>query len=232
MTLICGICPQEDGLGSPPLIDNDSYVVVVFGHTGVGVSSLINLIAGCPVSDSHADVKTCTRNVKGYPVPLFNKRFYLFEVPGFGGDLKDAAIIKLIQNLEKNHAIDLFIYCFRKKRDTLMPNALKQLRDGIPSAKGVPLIGVVTELEKIGVCGEDMEDWWTVPSEEGGDTNGERLEAILGLTFDAHACVTTLPPKDVDLLEGLRKRRMYSEEVVKSIVVDLCTNPKRTHERT
>ncbi|KAF9232589.1 hypothetical protein BU15DRAFT_67342 [Melanogaster broomeanus] len=206
--------PPRESTGQQP------YVVVVFGQTGVGVSSLVNLIAGTPLSAFHPDTKTCTSKSKRHEfnLPGYDTQVCLYEVPGFGGGVRDSTLLKEICRLEKERPIDLFMYCLRKKSSTVLPNIVQQIRADVP---GRTMIAVVTELEKFE---GDMEAWWNTSLEE-GKTNGKTLESK-GMMFDAHVCVTTLPPKDTALVEALRKRRDHSEEVVRRLIVDKC---RRAH---
>ncbi|KAF9234441.1 hypothetical protein BU15DRAFT_65684 [Melanogaster broomeanus] len=151
-------------------------------------------------------------------VPRREPTVCLYEVPGFGGRVRDSTLLEEIRRLEKERPIDIFMYCLRKKSSTVLPNIVQQIRADVP---GRTMIAVVTELEKFE---GDMEAWWNTSLEE-GKTNGKTLESK-GMVFDAHVCVTTLSPKDTDLVEALRKRRDHSEEVVRRLIVEKC---RRTH---
>ncbi|KAF8840570.1 hypothetical protein BDN67DRAFT_968409 [Paxillus ammoniavirescens] len=221
-------CPSHDGTGPPsqPLTGREPYVVVIFGHTGVGVSSLVNLIAGIPVSDYHPDSQTCTNKSKRHLVTLpgSEKQFCLFEVPGFRGNPN--IFLNEIRRLEREEVIDLFIYCLRKQKSTVIPHVVRSITEDITGGE-VPIAAVVTELEKFE--GSSMEEWWTTSLEK-GKTNGNTLESMHnGMVFNAHACVTTLPRKDTDLVKSLRKRRDDSEEVVWRLIKEQCAGSKRTH---
>ncbi|KIJ14631.1 hypothetical protein PAXINDRAFT_155947 [Paxillus involutus ATCC 200175] len=137
------------------------------------------------------------------------KQFCLFEVPGFRGNPN--IFLNEIRRLEREEVIDLFIYCLRKQKSTVIPHVVRSITEDITGGE-VPIAAVVTELEKFE--GSSMEEWWTTSLEK-GKTNGNTLESMHGgMVFDAHACVTTLPRKDTALAESLRKRREHSEEVV------------------
>ncbi|KAI9569785.1 hypothetical protein HD554DRAFT_2087397 [Boletus coccyginus] len=210
------------------------YVVVIFGHTGVGVSSLTNLIGGHPISNDHPNARTCTRTKpKAYPpitFPRSDKQFCLYEVPGFCGQSPDAAILEAIREIDHKEGIDLFIYCLRKLKNTVLPGIVRHIRESA-AGPGVPMIAVVTELERFEAEG-GMEDWWDAPL-GGGNTNGKLIEQMCfgGVdAFEAHACVTTLPPRDVDLVDKLRKRREISEERIRRLIVEHCAEDKRPGE--
>ncbi|KAH7887158.1 hypothetical protein F5I97DRAFT_1110515 [Phlebopus sp. FC_14] len=218
MTFLCGFRSK-----SPR---KDAYVIALFGQTGVGVSSLVNLIVGHPVATYSVDTKPCTLSVTDHDVSWDNKQFRLYEVPGFGGHFSDTDIIDSIQSLEEKVGIDLLVYCLRKKRETLMPENLKKIRAKMPA--GIPIVAVVTELERYK---GDMASWWTIPSEGGKVANGKTLEDM-GMTFADHACVTTLPPEDVAQNTTFRERRSHSENVVKNLVAKHCGGSKRRPRTT
>ena len=94
------------------------------------------------------------------------------------------------------------------------------------------MIAVVTELERYGAEPREMETWWDVPLRD-GYTNGTQVEQMCfgeyG-SFDAHACITTLSWKEVDLLNGLRKRRDQSEDHIRRLILEQCTKRARRGE--
>lgn len=198
----------------------------------MGISSLVNLIAGHPVSKDHPNAKTSTRGLKPYPVtfPGSEKQFCLYEVPGFGGQFSDKTILEAIRQIDQKAGIDLFICCLRKQNATIMRGIGRRIRGCVAAPTKVPMIAVVTELERFEAVG-GMEDWWDTSLEEGG-TNGTYIERMCfgEDTFDAHACVTTLPLREVDLIQTLRKRRDWSEERIQRLILEQCAGPKRRGE--
>ena len=111
-----------------------------------------------------------------------------------------------------------------------MPNIVRLIRDCVSGQK-VPMIAVVTELERFEAEG-GMEDWWDASLGD-GHTNGTLVERMCFGEFDrfdAHACITTLPRKEVDLLQELRKRRDRSEERIRRLILEQCARHKRRGE--
>lgn len=180
------------------------HVVVVVGHTGVGVSSLVNLLAGYPASQKSPDAKQRTRRVQKHPILIRDRYVSLHEIPGFGGDIKDGTLINYVQSLHAHRGIDLVLYCMQPRRETLMPQTFGLLRQYL---RGVPFVAVVTALE---YYPETMEHWWSRPSEDGRRSNGRILEEDVGMTFQDHVCVTTLPEANVAYYDVLQKRRGIS----------------------
>ncbi|KAG6377295.1 hypothetical protein JVT61DRAFT_15082 [Boletus reticuloceps] len=211
------------------------YVVVIFGRTGVGVSSLVNLILGYHVSNDHPNAKPHSQHPRftlHTPVtlssnPRSDTPLSLYEVSGFGGQSSDAAILETIRKIDQREGIDLFVYCLRKQKAMVMPGVVRHIREHI-GGRDVPMIAVVTELERF-EAEAGMEDWWNAPLGD-GSMNGRWIEEMCfggGDRFDAHACVTTLPRKEVDLVDKLRKRRDISEERVRQLILEQCRGQKR-----
>ncbi|KAI6103181.1 hypothetical protein EDD17DRAFT_1009564 [Pisolithus thermaeus] len=190
--------------------DDERYVIVVVGRTGVGVSSLVNLLAGCPVSQNSPDARPRTRRVREHLISIRQRYISVYEIPGFGGDIREETIIGHVRSLHSRRRVDLVLYCMRQLRETLMPRTFERLQHIL---HGVPFVAAVTELEQL----EMMEKWWSTPSEEGRPTN-ERMLADLGMTFQHHVCITTLPEAMIATNETLMKLRGKSERDVSELV--------------
>ncbi|KAG6328142.1 hypothetical protein ID866_10947 [Astraeus odoratus] len=203
------------------------YVVVLVGHTGVGVSSTMNLIARYPVSRHAPDSKQHTRCVRRHQTDIHQRDVALYEVPGFGGDIPDVDLMKYIVGLHENLGIDLLLYCMRPQSKTFMPRTFQTLRQYL---QNVPFVGVMTELEKYPVT---MAEWWTrLPDskENGARSNKEALER-LGLEFNDHAGITTLPEDEVATNGILLKRREKSETDMLTLISRFCNAEKRSGSR-
>ncbi|KAG1851678.1 hypothetical protein F4604DRAFT_1305506 [Suillus subluteus] len=163
--------------------------VVIFGETGAGKSSLINLVAGTSKALISCDATGCTTETNGYDVLIQNEtlKVKLFDTVGLGegpeGKVpdKDARRIlkKLLRDLMKHTGIHLLMYCVRGVRAT---KALCRNYDLIRSEvkERVPIVLVATSLED---KGPEMEEWWR---------DNERSISNFGMTFAGHACVTTV----------------------------------------
>ncbi|KAI6028224.1 hypothetical protein EDC04DRAFT_158943 [Pisolithus marmoratus] len=218
------IAPTTALKAEPPnreLSGQGPYTVVVFGRTGAGISSLVNLIVGSTVAQCHADTRPCTQKTTGHHASFSGKHFCIYDIPGFGGVSSESETIKNIQSLERERGIDVLLYCMRKARATMVPDILRETRRVVPS--GVPIVAVVTELERVE---GSMESWWTTPSEAGKLANGQALENI-GMSFDQHACVTTLPLEDAVHHNTFSERRKQSQEAVRGILLERCRGEKR-----
>ena len=206
-------------------------MVVIFGRTGVGISSLVNLISGYPASKDHSDAKTKASRIKPHLASFRNshKEFLLYELPGFGGHIQDAKILNMVRQIERDVGIDLFIYCFRQQKATVLSNTGRHIQHCV--SQRIPMIAVVTGME---LFKPEMDEWWNVVIDDYGSTNGTKVERMcFGVDdrdsrFDAHACITTLPAARADLVEKLRKRKELSEELIRRLILEHCHGPKRS----
>ncbi|KAG6328265.1 hypothetical protein ID866_10824 [Astraeus odoratus] len=208
----------------PLLLSKERYVVVLVGHTGAGVSSTVNLIARCPINPHAPDSKQHTRCIRRHYTDTPQRDISLYEIPGFGGEIPEADLMKYIVSLHKSLGIDLLLYCMRLQLKEFMPRTFQTLRRHL---QGVPFVGVMTGLELYPVT---MAEWWTrLPDsrESGVRSNKEALKSR-GLEFDDHAGITTLPEKIIATNEKLLKRREKSEADMLTLIDRHCNAEKRS----
>lgn len=189
------------------------HVVVVFGRTGMGISSLVNLILGREDAPFSTDIHPCTVAPAAYRVDINEHAFDIYDIPGFGGDAHPE---KTIGDLYSERGIDLLMYCLRPK-EGIAKKMFNAVRSAVPAR--VPIVGVVTGLEKyVGA----MEDWWAAGTRKNGDFLTSR-----GLKFVDHACVTTLSREDVSYNMDLYERRYQSTQAVRNLIWRNCNGTKR-----
>ncbi|KAG2036987.1 hypothetical protein BDR03DRAFT_399675 [Suillus americanus] len=191
--------------------------VLLFGETGVGKSSVINLIMGGDAAQTSPDGATCTLTHTPHKINLGPHTFKLWEVSSiesmgfFKTFFKQWTLKKQYKRLYKDDGVYLLLYCMRGSR---AQRAL--LRDynfftgivGSTAGPGrVPVAAVVTSLEDYP---ENMDNWWT--------NNKDNLER-LGMSFSAHACITSLPdnPKSSSIM---RARRQRSEQAIRRLIYE------------
>ncbi|KIJ60458.1 hypothetical protein HYDPIDRAFT_117169 [Hydnomerulius pinastri MD-312] len=183
--------------------------VVVFGETGVGKSSIINMVLQRdpafklpdvqPVAEKKASKKSraktsnntlgCTSRTECYEATLpSGTRVKLWDTQGLDeGDQGTVQSAKALEELEKllrdvassETGIDLLLYCMSAGR---AKKALTQNYSAIYEKifdGKVPVALAITGLERQ----RDMHGWWI--------NNRDKL-CKLGLFFDAHACITAV----------------------------------------
>ncbi|KAG6331686.1 hypothetical protein ID866_7401 [Astraeus odoratus] len=194
--------------------------VVLAGETGVGKSSLINLIVDRNLARVSNDSFGCTSDIQNYRAVIGRDYFEIWDTPGLdegvGGTVASAtARTKLrtfLRDISKTEGIHLLILCTRGWRisRTLQSN-YKIIRQATPP--DVPIAIVVTGLERH-PC---MNDWWI---------KNERELTRLNVTFDDHACLTTIPEND--LPEAFQGRYLESQEIIHELILKNCLSGKPT----
>lgn len=161
--------------------------VILFGQTGSGKSSLVNLMAGQPVAKVSSGAEGCTLSFERYPFMVNGRDVQIWDTVGLDEpDMEFESIeqaYRLIRDWETHGGVDLLVFCVRAPRITATSQANYRLFYEALCKSQVPIALAMTHLEQE----EDMEDWWT--------RNADRLEQ-LGLKFAAHVCVTGLPTHD------------------------------------
>ncbi|KAF8553102.1 hypothetical protein OG21DRAFT_1386738, partial [Imleria badia] len=195
--------------------------VVLFGETGAGKSSVINLIAGREIATTSPDTEGCTLDAERYSftipgAPALN----IFDTVGlqepelgintFMGAIAKAH--KLVETLKKAGGIDLLLFCVRGGRMTVALKQTYRLFFGALCGGRVPLAIVVTnlELEKV------MEDWW--------GRNEETFQKY-EIRPVAHACITAVPA-DVTMFA---QKREESQQVLLKMLLEVLRSPKASY---
>ncbi|KAH7925680.1 hypothetical protein BV22DRAFT_966785, partial [Leucogyrophana mollusca] len=157
--------------------------ILVFGETGTGKSSLINMCAGRELAGVSSDATGCTFGSRGYAANIDGQDVILWDTAGLNegehGSMPAQQAAENLRTLMLNLAngLHLLVYCVRgsRYRDILRINYDMFYR--AICQEEVPIVIVVTGLEN-----EDpMESWWHV--------NKADLKKH-GLRFQDHACVT------------------------------------------
>ena len=185
--------------------------IVIFGETGVGKSSIINLIADQTLARTSNDAIGCTFQHDRHLIMLGKMSCALWDTAGLDegcegtvpAEQAESNLKQLMQELTHSGGIHLVIYCIRCTRLT---RALKRNYDLFYIAvcrKKVPIVLVVTGLEH---QRDKMETWWT---------SNEATLRRNGMSFDDHACVTTVTVED----PIIQKRRLESRKLLQEIVV-------------
>ena len=196
----------------PPAYDSKPYNVIVFGESGVGKSSVVNLIAGQPVAETSPDAGACTFASRPYHVVLESyKPYCVWDTIGLNEPeisredylraIKHAYM--LIKGLEHSGGVHLLLLCMRG-RITKSVQQNYTLFLNILCEKKVPLGVVVTNLENE-PC---MEGWWTA---------NEEVFKKYGISANGHACITAIPG-----IEGVfRERKEESKKRMHKLLLEL-----------
>ncbi|KAG2140960.1 P-loop containing nucleoside triphosphate hydrolase protein [Suillus bovinus] len=203
----------------------DTCNIVIFGQTGAGKSSLVNLITRTQAVPTSLDAEGCTTQTTVYEHDIMiqnrTSKLQLFDTAGLDEGPQgtvpnrhaENALKKLFQTLEKIH---ILMYCVQGAKD------LSELQRNYESfskfKENVPIVLVVTGLEN---RGSDMEDWWR---------SNERSVSDLGMNFSGHACITALTINQDDTNE-VRQLREQSYDTICNLIGQFCPhNETGVHE--
>lgn len=208
----------------PPAYDSQPRNVIIFGETGTGKSSVVNLIAGCKLAETCPDAGACTFASNPYHVVFQEDQpFCVWDTIGLNEPeisrvdyhraIKEA--YKLIKELESSGGVHLLLLCMRGRITKSVQQNYK-LFVNLFCEKKVPLAVVVTNLENE-PC---MEEWWT--------TN-EKVFRDYGICADGHACITASP--DVVVPGRYEESRERMRELLQELTLSAGRGWKKERQR-
>ena len=161
--------------------------VVLFGETGVGKSSVINLIAGYEKAPVSSRVRGCTLDSKEYRLIGDATCLRIFDTMGLNcAAVEESQFLqaikkahKLIEALNRAGGVDLLLFCIRGGRINEAQLSNYKLFQEYLCEKKVPVAIIVTHLENEDV----MDAWWQENKEDVGNL---KIDCI------AHACITAI----------------------------------------
>lgn len=180
-----------------------AYNIVFAGETGVGKSSLINLLFDLEVSKTSNDILGVTGERQRYIAVKESGVYRLWDTPGFNegtqGNVSShqaaKALESLIKELESGDGVHLLVFCFRFTK--VITNGLQRVYEAVlASTRGIeiPVVAAVTHADEMR---QTAEVWW----------NGtESQRAKKGMDFRGYVCVSTLEDDDHPPMEGRRNK--------------------------
>lgn len=164
-----------------------SLNIILFGETGSGKSSVINLLSGKVVAETSSDIDGCTKAYQPYTLILNGRSYTVWDTVGLEEPMMSATgylhaieqVCKLKKDLSKAGGVDLLLFCHRQGRITTNTRKNYALLYEVVCRKSVPIAAIITHLEQE----KRMEDWW--------DQNAA-IFMDRGIKVFGHACVTTL----------------------------------------
>jgi len=196
--------------------------IIVFGETGAGKSSIVNMLVGSEVAPISSKAVGCTFQSASYFANIGGSEFTLHDTVGLGESekgtvpAKDAVVnlYSLIRSLDDG--VSLLIYCVRGprvKHDTVKNYTMFY---EVFCQKQVPVVIVVTGLENEEPT---MESWWV---------ENEASYTKAGMSFWGHACITATRGKS----DRFRAEYKESAKSVKELIQRSCRSSPWKMERT
>ncbi|KAG1897015.1 uncharacterized protein F5891DRAFT_1051103, partial [Suillus fuscotomentosus] len=164
---------------------------VIFGETGVGKSSLVNLLAGKTVAKSSSGLKCCTLESTEYTITSSEHQLNvrLFDTVGLNNvtmngksHLVDALVKahKLVTSLQNQGGIHGLLFCIKGGNKILASTQQNyRLFHEFLCQENVPLALVITNLENE----ENMDAWWAINQ---GDIKHHGIVPV------TQVCITTI----------------------------------------
>ena len=181
--------------------------VIIFGETGVGKSSIVNMLPGGHEAEVNGDAKGVTFRHECYVKDIGGYHLNIFDTVGLNEGARGTVsapraiegLYRLMRGLDDG--VSLLVYVVRG------PRLKKSVRDNyemfyeIFCEKKVPVVLVITGLEHE----EDMDDWW------------KRNEAAFsdeGMWFSGTACITATRGRRNLLAEEYEESRAKVEKLI------------------
>jgi tRNA U34 5-carboxymethylaminomethyl modifying GTPase MnmE/TrmE len=162
--------------------------IIIFGETGAGKSSVINMLDGPDQADVSSRGKRVTFSNTRYERTIKDATFNVFDTVGLDEAMKAAVTPRnAIEGLytllcQLRPGANLLVYVMRAPRIKSTAQQNYRMFCDIICDKQVPIVIVITGLE----LENDMDDWWRENQES--FTNH-------GMHFNAYACITSTEGK-------------------------------------
>ncbi|KAF5378186.1 hypothetical protein D9615_007550 [Tricholomella constricta] len=136
--------------------------IILFGESGSGKSSIVNMIAQRHLATVSSSVNGCTFTSARYTIDFLDTKFNVYDTAGLdegeaGTVPKQKAIVQLFRLLKSlDTGVNLLVFCMRGPRIKEAAHKNWRLFHEIICRRQVPIILAVTGLEQE----TDMDDWW------------------------------------------------------------------------
>ncbi|KAK7451204.1 hypothetical protein VKT23_012536 [Stygiomarasmius scandens] len=197
-----------------------THNVIVFGETGAGKSSIINMLDGDQDAEVGSGASGVTFSNKCYQKSIQGMSFQVFDTVGLNEGPAGrvpasdavAALYQLISKLDSG--VNLLVYVMRAPRITSTAQKNYEMFFEVFCQKQVPIVIVVTGLENE----EDMDGWWTE-----NKAHFDRYKMF----FQGNACITAIKGKYVNKIRACMFEAEYEEskEKVEKLIIDNCGEP-------
>jgi len=187
--------------------------VILFGETGGGKSSIVNLLAGSEVAPTASSARGCTFQSQRYQVDFPDSSFHIYDTAGLNegetGSVPSAdAIIQLYSLLQSlDTGVNLLVFCMRGPRLRSVAHDNWRFFQDIVCQKKVPIVLVITGLEH-----EDVMDRWWLDNKSAFQEQGMFPHGV--------ACITAIKGKNNAFEAEYKESRVKMEHILTKCVLE------------
>lgn len=188
--------------------------IIVFGSTGAGKSSVVNMLDGSSQAEVSNAAKGMTFSNTCYKKIIKGMTVNVFDTVGLNeairGTVSPREAVEGLYNLTRqlDDGISLLVFVMRAPRITAVEQQNYQMFYEILCDKKVPIVIVITGLE----YEEHMDEWWPA-NEEAFD-----LHEML---FHGHACITATRGISNETAQAYEQSKLKVEELIGPLIFNV-----------